>query len=196
VRDTLEDIRISGNILYTRRGHRISRFIASMTSSSSTAASLRQQRQAERALSSGSARDRNPLLSGFYELLSWIGSSGTAVACSAWPSVTPSVRYSPLAGYWEEHPLAVEIDEVAGGSFYYREPPAIRGRGYVAASLEAALWAFSRSSTFEEGSPMAVNQGEDTDMPREPSTARLPAHTTASPRYRWTGWPLLQNAAS
>lgn len=94
VRDTLEDIRISGNILYTRRGDRISRFIASMTSFSSTAASLRQQRQAERALSSGSARDRNRLPSGFYELLSWIGSSGTAVACSAWPSVTPSVRRS------------------------------------------------------------------------------------------------------
>jgi hypothetical protein len=134
-----------------------------MTSFSSTAASLRQQRQEESALSSGSARDRNRLLSGFYELLSWIGSSGTAVACSAWPSVTPSVRYSPLAGYREEHPLAAEIDEVAGGSFYYREPPAIRGRGYVAASLEAALWAFSRSSTFEEGSLMAVNLGEDAD---------------------------------
>lgn len=134
-----------------------------MTPFSSTAASLRQQRQEESALSSGSARDRNRLLSGFYELLSWIGSSGTAVACSAWPSVTPSVRYSPLAGYREEHPLAAEIDEVAGGSFYYREPPATRGRGYVAASLEAALWVFSRSSTFEEGSLMAVNLGEDAD---------------------------------
>ncbi|KAF5037149.1 ADP-ribosylglycohydrolase [anaerobic digester metagenome] len=74
-----------------------------------------------------------------------------------------SERYSPVPGYWEEHPLAGEIDAVAAGSYLRKEPPAIRGRGYVAASLEAALWAFSRSSTFAEGCLLAVNLGEDAD---------------------------------
>ena len=74
-----------------------------------------------------------------------------------------SARYSPVPGYWEEHPLTGEIDAVAAGSYLHREPPEIRGRGYVVASLEAALWAFSRSSTFEEGCLLAVNLGEDAD---------------------------------
>lgn len=74
-----------------------------------------------------------------------------------------SERYAPIPGYWEDHPLVDEIDRVAAGSYLHREPPEIRGRGYVVASLEAALWAFSRSSTFEEGCLMAVNLGEDAD---------------------------------
>lgn len=74
-----------------------------------------------------------------------------------------SPGYSPLPGYWEEHPLAGEVDAVAAGSYLHKEPPEIRGRGYAVASLEAALWAFSRSSTFEEGCLLAVNLGEDAD---------------------------------
>jgi len=74
-----------------------------------------------------------------------------------------SERYSPVPGYWEEHPLTGEIDAVAAGSYLRKEPPEIRGRGYVAASVEAALWAFGRSSTFEEGCLLAVNLGEDAD---------------------------------
>ena len=71
--------------------------------------------------------------------------------------------YSPIPGYWEEHPLAGEIDRVTAGSYLHKGPPAIRGRGYVVNSLEAALWTFSRSSTFEEGCLMAVDLGEDAD---------------------------------
>ena len=72
-------------------------------------------------------------------------------------------RYTPVPGYWAERPLVPEIDAVAAGSFREREPPAIRGRGYVVASLEAALWAFDRGATFEEGCLLAVNLGEDAD---------------------------------
>ena len=43
------------------------------------------------------------------------------------------------------------------------ERPAIRGRGYVVDSLEAALWAFSRTNTFEEGALAAANLGDDAD---------------------------------
>jgi hypothetical protein len=74
-----------------------------------------------------------------------------------------SARYAPVLGYWQDHPLSGEIDRVAAGSYLHREPPEIRGRGYVVDALEAALWAFSRSRTFEEGCLLAVNLGDDAD---------------------------------
>jgi len=74
-----------------------------------------------------------------------------------------SERYTPVPGLWDEEPLAPEIDEVAAGSFKRRQPPAIKGSGYVVKSLEAALWAFYRSETFREGCLLAVNLGDDAD---------------------------------
>lgn len=72
-------------------------------------------------------------------------------------------RYSPIDGYWRLNPLVPEIDEIAGGSFKRRNPPEIKGTGYVVKSLEAALWAFYQSNSFEEGCLMAVNLGDDAD---------------------------------
>lgn len=74
-----------------------------------------------------------------------------------------SARYSPVPDYWQAHPLELMIDEVAAGSFKQRNPPVIRGTGYVVQSLEAALWAFYQSATFEEGALLAVNLGNDAD---------------------------------
>ena len=74
-----------------------------------------------------------------------------------------SKRYSPALGYWEKHPLVKEIDEVACGSFKKKNPPVIRSTGYVVKSLEAALWAFYRTKTFESGALLAVNLGNDAD---------------------------------
>jgi ADP-ribosylglycohydrolase len=74
-----------------------------------------------------------------------------------------SKRYSPVEGYWEEVPLETKIDEVACGSFKELEPPEIRGRGFVVKSLEAALWAFYKTDSFEGGCLLAVNLGEDAD---------------------------------
>ena len=71
--------------------------------------------------------------------------------------------YSPVAGLFEAEPLGPEVEAIAKGSFKHKQPPAIRGTGYVVDSLEAALWAFHRSSTFEEGCLMAVNLGQDAD---------------------------------
>ena len=68
-----------------------------------------------------------------------------------------------MSGWWERSPLAPPIDNVAAGSFRRRQPPEIRGTGYVTASLEAALWAFARSRSFEEGALLAVNLGDDAD---------------------------------
>lgn len=72
-------------------------------------------------------------------------------------------RFSPAPCGWNEHPLHPEIDEVARGSFREREPPAIRAAGGAVGCIEAALWAFARSSSFEEGVLLAVNLGDDAD---------------------------------
>jgi len=72
-------------------------------------------------------------------------------------------RFSPVEGLWTVRPLAPAIARVANGSFLQEEPPVIRGDGYVTRSLEAALWAFAKSTGFEDGALLAVNLGEDAD---------------------------------
>ena len=74
-----------------------------------------------------------------------------------------SDHYEPAAGLWARGPLAPNIAEVASGSFKRREPPEIKGSGYVVRSLEAALWAFAKSDSFREGALLAVNLGDDAD---------------------------------
>ncbi len=74
-----------------------------------------------------------------------------------------SDRYTPSPGYWEADPLCAEIDEIAAGSFRRKQPPEIRGTGYVVECLEAALWAFHSTNCFEEGCLAAANLGDDAD---------------------------------
>jgi ADP-ribosylglycohydrolase len=74
-----------------------------------------------------------------------------------------SYRYAPVDGVWDRLPLCAEIDEIARGSYQRKNPPDIVGSGYVVQSLEAALWAFHQSSTFEEGCLLAANLGNDAD---------------------------------
>ncbi len=74
-----------------------------------------------------------------------------------------SELYTPMSGYWSENPLSPEIEEIARGSFKHRNPPEIKGSGYVVESLEAALWAFNRSENFKQGCLLAVNLGNDAD---------------------------------
>jgi ADP-ribosyl-[dinitrogen reductase] hydrolase len=70
-------------------------------------------------------------------------------------------HYHPSGKSWDGMDPA--ISAIAAGCFKEKEPPAIRGTGYVVQSLEAALWAFHRSKNFEEGALLAVNLGEDAD---------------------------------
>jgi ADP-ribosyl-[dinitrogen reductase] hydrolase len=74
-----------------------------------------------------------------------------------------SCRYSPVPGYWGERPLVPEIDEIAAGSFTRSGPPAIESTGYAVKTLEAALWAFDHSNSFEDGCRLAANLGGDAD---------------------------------
>ena len=72
-------------------------------------------------------------------------------------------NYSPVPGYWKQHPLAPAVAAIADGSFQYLEPPEIKGTGYVVQSLEAALWAFYKTDNFRDGALLAVNLGDDAD---------------------------------
>jgi len=72
-------------------------------------------------------------------------------------------RFHPVRGQWSRGELHPEIEEVANGSFLRREPPQIRGTGFVVQSLEAALWAVARGEDFRSGALLAVNLGDDAD---------------------------------
>lgn len=74
-----------------------------------------------------------------------------------------SPSYSPVPGLWGRRPLTLRIARVAAGSFRLKSPPGIRGSGYVVESLEAALWAFSTTESFESGALAAANLGNDAD---------------------------------
>jgi ADP-ribosyl-[dinitrogen reductase] hydrolase len=60
-------------------------------------------------------------------------------------------------------PIHPKVADVVDGSFLDREPPAIRGGGYVVEALEAALWALRTTTSFEDGVLAAVNLGDDAD---------------------------------
>ena len=74
-----------------------------------------------------------------------------------------SPSWTMLQELRRQEPLHTEIEDVAGGSFRTRQPPQIVGSGYVVRSLEAALWAFHRTSDFEAAVLAAANLGNDAD---------------------------------
>ncbi len=74
-----------------------------------------------------------------------------------------SENFFPISNGKTKDSIAPKIAEIAAGSFKRKNPPEIRGTGYVVKSLEAALWAFFRSDSFEEGALLAVNLGDDAD---------------------------------
>jgi ADP-ribosylglycohydrolase len=71
--------------------------------------------------------------------------------------------YAPIANYWKKAPLTPEIREISEGSYKRREPPIIKADSYVVKTLEAAIWAFYKTNSFEEGVLLAVNLGDDSD---------------------------------
>lgn len=59
--------------------------------------------------------------------------------------------------------LHEDVERILAGSFRERQPPEIKGGGYIVEALEAALWALNSTETFEEGVLAAVNLGDDAD---------------------------------
>jgi ADP-ribosyl-[dinitrogen reductase] hydrolase len=77
--------------------------------------------------------------------------------------LSPCFNLTDEPDFWNENGLDSKIAVIAAGSFKRKDPPEIKGSGYVVDSLEAALWAFDRSSSFREGALLAVNLGDDAD---------------------------------
>lgn len=86
---------------------------------------------------------------------------GTLQGCSKDELLAP--HFSPVPGLWSRTPLHHAIDAIAAGSYKKRQPPAIKGTGYVVDCLEAALWAFYHGETYEDAVLLAVNLGQDAD---------------------------------
>ena len=59
--------------------------------------------------------------------------------------------------------LSPAIGAIAAGSFKQKDRQQISSSGYVVHTLEAALWAFDRSTTFRDGALLAVNLAGDAD---------------------------------
>ena len=59
--------------------------------------------------------------------------------------------------------LPVSLRLIADGRYMKKNPGEIEGQGYVVQSLEAALWCFWKTKTFEEAILAAANLGHDAD---------------------------------
>ncbi|SHG46780.1 ADP-ribosylglycohydrolase family protein [Massilia sp. CF038] len=60
-------------------------------------------------------------------------------------------------------PLSEKLLPLAQGAYRGKPEAAIRGSGYCVASLEAALWCFDQTDTFEAAILKAANLGDDAD---------------------------------
>lgn len=74
-----------------------------------------------------------------------------------------SEMYCPVDEYWNFKPLCSDIETIARGSYKEKSRNEIQSSGYVVHSLEAALWAFYNTDTFEDGLIKATNLGGDAD---------------------------------
>ncbi|MEX2012320.1 MAG: ADP-ribosylglycohydrolase family protein [Patescibacteria group bacterium] len=64
---------------------------------------------------------------------------------------------------WAYVQLHDEVERIAKGSFKKKNRAEISSSGYVVHTLEAALWAFFNTNTFEDGMILAVNLADDAD---------------------------------
>ena len=72
-----------------------------------------------------------------------------------------------LFGRFPDEVFVGEVSEsiraIAEGAYSYKTEDSIEGSGYVIKSLEASLWCFLNSVSFEEAVLKAVNLGDDSD---------------------------------
>ena len=60
-------------------------------------------------------------------------------------------------------PLSAKVSALARGEYVAKSPEHIKGSGYCIESLEAALWCFAHTNSFEEAVLTAANLGDDAD---------------------------------
>jgi ADP-ribosyl-[dinitrogen reductase] hydrolase len=61
------------------------------------------------------------------------------------------------------HLAEAKVRDIATGSYFDKQESEIVGSGYSVASLEAALWCFHRTDSFEAAILLAANLGDDAD---------------------------------
>ncbi|HCH02631.1 MAG TPA: crystallin J1 [Vibrio sp.] len=59
--------------------------------------------------------------------------------------------------------LSQDVVDLATGNYRLKQESEIKGTGFVIDSLEAALWCFYHSDSFEHGALLAANLGDDAD---------------------------------
>lgn len=84
---------------------------------------------------------------------------------------------------------SASVKAIAAGSYLRKSEDDIRGAGYVIDSLEAALWCFAHTSSFEEAILRAANLGQDADTTAAICGQIAGAHygVTGIPA-RWIEW--------
>lgn len=85
---------------------------------------------------------------------------GAILGCSK-KELTEGV-FEPYQGAWDKQPLVASIVEVAKRA-HMKSRDEIKSTGYVIDTLEAAIWAFHNSDSFEEGAILAANLAGDAD---------------------------------
>lgn len=84
---------------------------------------------------------------------------------------------------WDLGPLDTSVEAVARGSWRAKQPPGIRGSGYVVDALEAAIWAVAGADDLRDAVLRAANLGDDAD-----TTAAI-AGQLAGARWGHSGIP-------
>lgn len=76
---------------------------------------------------------------------------------------TKLALFNGLQAYGASADFSQDITQITSGSYCSKTRDMINGTGFVVDSLEAALWCFANSSSFEQGALLAANLGEDAD---------------------------------
>lgn len=76
--------------------------------------------------------------------------------------LSPNYKSAGLLN-WKHNELVKEVNDISLGSYKTKNPPSIKGTGYVIDSMEAALWAFYNTENFKDGALLAVNLCDDAD---------------------------------
>jgi len=74
-----------------------------------------------------------------------------------------SDNYSPDKDYYQQYPQCDELRSLTRGDYKAKHDSEVDSTGFVIDALEAALWSFYHTHTYDEGLLKAVNLGGDAD---------------------------------
>jgi len=80
-----------------------------------------------------------------------------------WRALKGMSKAEVLLGDQAGFEVAPKVLEIARGEYIQKAESQIRGSGYVVESLEAALWCFYHTETFQDAILKAANLGDDAD---------------------------------